>query len=96
MTKKDKLAPHQFLRTLREAIDSKDPRPLNCFGVFRVLKLIWPDAVPYYNGNHVVTKINGTYYDIDGEVLPNFIEMTEEDQMKAEKWTRLYYENQSY
>jgi hypothetical protein len=33
-----------------------------------VLRRIYPEAVPYFNINHVITRIGDKYYDITGEV----------------------------
>lgn len=37
-----------------------------CYELYRMLKIIEPSAEPWFDGNHVYTKINGVFYDIVG------------------------------
>ncbi|TVO70899.1 hypothetical protein FHP88_15710 [Sedimenticola selenatireducens] len=41
-----------------------------CYQFFLILKAIFPDAKPFYDGieGHVVTKIGSRFYDITGEI----------------------------
>lgn len=39
-----------------------------CYQFFLILQNRFPQAVPYYDGDHVITYIDGHYYDITGEV----------------------------
>lgn len=39
-----------------------------CYQFYLILKKLFPRAVPFYDGNHVVTYIGGKCYDITGEV----------------------------
>lgn len=41
-----------------------------CFRLHLILRAIWPEAEPWYDGDHVITKIGNHWYDITGEVLP--------------------------
>lgn len=41
-----------------------------CFRVYLMLKQRFPDAQPWYDSNHVLTKISDAFYDIRGEVRP--------------------------
>lgn len=41
-----------------------------CFRVYLVLKQRFPDAQPWYDSNHVLTKIGDHYFDIRGQVEP--------------------------
>ncbi|MEH6368498.1 MAG: hypothetical protein V7764_19695 [Pseudomonas marincola] len=61
-----------FLFTLRELHPDLPRFALNggCFKVYLVLKQAFPQAEPYYNGDHVITRIDGDYYDIRGQVEP--------------------------
>jgi len=45
----------------------------NCFGFYRILQAVFPEAKPYETGGHVITKIDDKYYDIRGEVDMNII-----------------------
>lgn len=40
----------------------------NCYQFYLLLKMVFPEAEAYYDSNHVITKINGRFYDINGEV----------------------------
>lgn len=41
----------------------------SCLNLFCILKLIYPEAEAYYNQDHIVTKIDKSFYDISGRVL---------------------------
>lgn len=43
----------------------------NCYQFHLLLKLIYNDAIPYYNSSHVITKIGDRFYDIGGECDPD-------------------------
>lgn len=67
-----------FLRELRSA-DEKIPKIFtdgSCFRLFKILKVIYPDAIPLYShrDGHWVTEINGQYYDIHGRINEQYIE----------------------
>lgn len=40
----------------------------SCFRLYLLLKEVWPDAEAWTNVDHVITKIDGRFYDIRGEV----------------------------
>lgn len=40
----------------------------SCYYLYLLLKEIFPEAEPYYDQNHVITKIGENYYDITGRV----------------------------
>lgn len=40
----------------------------SCWEFYKILKCVYPEAEAYYNSDHVITKINGKFYDITGEV----------------------------
>jgi hypothetical protein len=40
----------------------------SCFNFYHILKVVFNDAEPYCNIDHVITKINDKYYDITGEI----------------------------
>lgn len=46
----------------------------SCYHFYLILKQVFPDAEPYYDHDHILTKINGEFYDITGKVLPSFPE----------------------
>jgi hypothetical protein len=39
-----------------------------CFKFYVILHSIFPEAICYYNEHHVITEIDGKYYDITGRV----------------------------
>jgi hypothetical protein len=40
----------------------------SCMNFHLILKFVFPEAVPYYDCNHIVTRIGDHFYDITGEV----------------------------
>jgi len=44
----------------------------SCYQLYKILESVFPNAKPYYKDDHVVTKINGKYYDITGLVSDNY------------------------
>lgn len=40
----------------------------SCYRLYKILEFVFPQANAYYNSDHVITEINGRYYDITGEV----------------------------
>lgn len=40
----------------------------SCYQFYKILKSIFPQAIDYYDMNHVVTEIDGVCYDINGVV----------------------------
>ncbi len=62
--------PEQFCEQIRtivpEAIDKYTKG--QCLDFFWILKRFFPQAEAYYDCDHVITLIDGRYYDITGEV----------------------------
>jgi hypothetical protein len=40
-----------------------------CYQFHLILKSKFPEAIPYYNEDHVISKIGDSYFDITGEVI---------------------------
>ena len=65
--------PEVLIRRIRD-LDSKQMIKIctsgSCYKFYKILKTVFPDAIPYFNKdrNHIYTKINNTYYDINGKV----------------------------
>lgn len=50
-----------------------------CYEVYRLLKVVFPQAEGWHDEQHVITEINGKFYDRTGEVthrpyLPDSVE----------------------
>lgn len=65
---------HEQVLSLIEEISNSNPIMedifLNgrCFNLYRILAVVFPEALAYYDLNHIITKIDDRYYDITGEV----------------------------
>lgn len=60
----------------------------SCFRLYLLLKEVWPDAEAWTNVDHVITKIDGRFYDIRGEVEPTgYLRMKDDANM----FNRAYY-----
>jgi hypothetical protein len=68
----------QFLKELRDSADIqyKIFTEGSCFRLYCMLKTIFPKAKPYWSDidGHAITKINGKYYDIGGEISSSYVE----------------------
>lgn len=64
---------HAFLSALRELHPDMPRWGLHggCFRVYLALKQVFPQAEPWYDGDHVLTKIGEVFYDIRGEAQPH-------------------------
>lgn len=40
----------------------------SCINMFCILRCIYPEARPWFNIDHVITEIDGKFYDITGQV----------------------------
>lgn len=40
----------------------------SCYNFYKILHSLYPNTIAYYNGDHVVSNIDGTLYDINGIV----------------------------
>jgi len=47
----------------------------SCFRLYSILKTVFEDALPYYStlDGHWIIKIDGRYYDINGEIWLEYI-----------------------
>jgi len=50
----------------------------SCYHFHLILRVIFPDAEPYYDADHVLTCIDGKFYDITGEVQPGYAHLMNE------------------
>lgn len=64
-----------------------------CYQFYKVLKSIWSDAIPLMNDDqdHVITEIDGKFYDICGEVSDEesaeFMMMNAIEEELASTWS---------
>lgn len=42
----------------------------SCLNFFLILHSIYPEAVAYFNIDHIITEIDGVFYDVNGCVSP--------------------------
>lgn len=70
----------KFLEELRNSADIqyKIFTEGSCFRLYCILKTIFPKAIVYWSDidGHAITKIEGKYYDIGGEINPSYVEET--------------------
>ena len=68
---------NEFLTALRESADIQYCvfTQGSCFRLYQILKIIEPKAEAYWSDldNHCITKIDGKFYDIGGEVSSAYI-----------------------
>lgn len=60
----------QFINNTRNIANCMEDLCLHggCWQFHELLKTVWPDAEPYWNDKHVITKIGNYHYDITGKV----------------------------
>lgn len=81
----------RVIRAIRGSIKGAEYIYTNgsCFQFFLILNSIVPEAEAYYNSDHVITKINGRYYDVTGEVeCTNHLSMKEHYPEELKKLTK--------
>ena len=81
----------QFINALRKTDKYIEMIYLNgaCYQFHLLLKTFFPKSKPYISKekDHVITKYNGKYYDITGEILGNwYTPMTEIEIDMASRW----------
>lgn len=47
----------------------------SCYHFYLILKEVFPDAEPWYDNEHIVTKIGDKFYDITGEIRRDELDM---------------------
>lgn len=59
-----------FIKTIRESFIGSEMVYTrgSCYQFFRILKSVFPQAEAWFDMNHVITLIDGKFYDITGEV----------------------------
>lgn len=85
------VTPEQFLEVLKNSdryIETIFEQG-GCYQLFVILSTLFDDATPYINQekNHIVTMINGKFYDITGLVQGDYHLMCESDIELAKGWS---------
>ena len=64
----------EFIATIRDSFIGSQQVYTNgsCYHFYLILKKVFPNAVCWYDESHIVTEINGRFYDITGEVQKKF------------------------
>jgi hypothetical protein len=67
-----------FLKQLRESADIiyKIYTDGSCYKLYEILKVFYPDAIPYWSDrdNHCLVKIKDSFYDIGGIINKEWVE----------------------
>ena len=50
----------------------------SCYHFYLILHSIFPEAEPWYDADHVITKIGGKFYDITGEIQQGYAHLMDE------------------
>lgn len=60
----------EFIKLIRESSNIQTDIFTNgsCYRFYEILTNVFFDGIPYYNQEHVITRIGSRYYDITGEV----------------------------
>lgn len=65
-------SPEVLIKAIRESFIGSEQvyTQGSCIMFFRILKRVYPDAVPYWSkkASHMITGIGGKFYDITGKV----------------------------
>ena len=61
------LTPIEFIEKFKAIADVLGNEH-KCFKFHGLLKTLFPQAKPYHDWNHVITEIDGKFYDLTGEV----------------------------
>ena len=93
----------EFLKELKYSyhLNAKIYTEGSCFRLYKMLKAIYPQAIPLYSEKdlHWITEIDGKYYDINGELSQDYLEFKEyvpiNDQLVLESAYVSTYEGQS-
>ncbi len=85
------MSPEEYLEHLRELIPGAVYRFTNgdCYKLYEGLRACYPQAVAWYDivAGHVLTEIDGSFYDITGKVIPpeeHFIPLDYEPNIAAQ------------
>lgn len=61
------ITPLEFIAAIRDIYPERyADHSGGCLKFHKLLKAVFPEANGYYNSDHVITEIDGDFYDIDG------------------------------
>lgn len=66
MTKEDQEMIGDLVKQETKKILDRRGENINCFDFYLAMKKVFPDAIAFYNGNHIITMIGACLYDKDG------------------------------
>ncbi len=70
------MSAHAAVMRLITAIrESRDDNQLaytsgGCYQFYLILASVFPEATAWYDSDHVITRIEGRFYDVTGEITP--------------------------
>lgn len=81
----------RFLATLRAAHPAMEPifTRGGCYRLYLILRVLWPQAEAWVDNTwHVVTRIDGRFYDISGRLAkrPDFTALDPSIHRRAHRW----------
>ena len=94
-----KISPKELIRALRETDSYIEEIFMegSCYQFHLFLKRLFPQSIPYltYHRTHIVTKIDGSFYDILGQVgtydTLDLTPLTKEDLDMVKEWSFANY-----
>lgn len=75
------ISPEEFIRKIRKIFGRYPDFSGGCLKFHRLLKDIFPNVNGWYNGEHIISEIEGEFYDIDGKArrTASFQPLTDQD-----------------
>jgi len=70
---------YKFLEAFRACVDNAEEiyTKGKCYEFHLIMKSIWSEAIPYTNGDHIISRIGNSYWDVTGKVLIKYEPMEE-------------------
>ncbi len=85
------MKPSEFIEMLRDSDQYISTIYTNgaCYQFFLILKKMYPSSIPMIDEikDHIVTMIDGIYYDINGVNDGEYYSLTDDDFNLVEKWS---------
>lgn len=55
----------------------------SCYHFYLILKEVFPNAEPWFDNDHIVTNIDGRFYDITGEIRRDEVYMFKYERLPS-------------